>query len=109
MSSCHLRNAGSARDGTAFAAASTARAEFAHESSKNCATSTGEYFPLASPDSSSAACSSTEENISGSSGLTVPNRLGDDRCKALGLHPPSACSVEPPPSTPDSTRTADAQ
>src|ERR1700693_3306345 len=92
MSSCHLRNTGSARDGTALAAASIARADFAHESSKNCATSTGEYFPLALPDSSSAACSSTEENISGSSGLTVPNRLGDG-VSLYGTRPPSAIGM----------------
>src|SRR5579863_5988674 len=92
MSSCHRRNAGSLRDGTASAAASRARADFAHESSKNCATSPGEYFPLALPDSSSAAYSSTEENISGSSGLTVPNRLGAG-VSLYGTRPSSAIGM----------------
>ena len=45
-------------------------------SSKLCATSTGEYFAFGQFASKSCACSTTVENICGSSGLTVPKHFG---------------------------------
>src|SRR6185437_6907844 len=45
--------------------------------SSHCATSSGEYFPLRALLTTSAAYSLIVEKSCGSSGLTLPNTLGD--------------------------------
>src|SRR4051794_14973318 len=52
------------------------RVASAAKPSSHSATSNGEYLPLASPATTSAAYSSMVANSSGSSGLTLPKRLG---------------------------------